>query len=382
MFLGQDVTFNVDGGYTATVADDIGGATYDAETDGGVIKSGDGMLVLSGTNTYVGGTTISGGKLSVSADEQLGDTSGGVTFDGGVIRYGAAFALDSGRTLTVSDGGGGIDTAGQDVVLSNALTHDASGAATDGGFTKSGNGTLTLSGANTYNGGTTLSGGTLSVDSDSRLGDPSGGLTFDGGTLNCTGDFVSARAITVNNGGGNGTIESNGNAIRLSGSILNGTSPGTLTINGTLDLTATTSGDPLTIDAAVAADALSADADATVNGSGSLTVDGSAAVDVSTGTFGGTTTLVLANTNDSTISGGSFHNVTFDSGSAQTRSPAARSAATSRSTGIRRSPAARSTERPVSPPRGRSPLPRPVETLRFPAQSPATARSPRRPPGR
>ena len=53
-------------GLTATIAAVLQGS-------GGVDKTGAGTLVLSGTNTYTAGTTISGGTLSIASDANLGD---------------------------------------------------------------------------------------------------------------------------------------------------------------------------------------------------------------------------------------------------------------------------------------------------------------------
>ncbi|KZL03968.1 Extracellular serine protease precursor [Pseudovibrio sp. Ad26] len=81
----------------------------------------------------------------------------------------------------------------------------------DGGVNQL-SGTTTLTGANTYTGGTTVSGGKLVVDG--TIGD----VIVNGGSL-----------------GGSGTI--NGSATITSGTIAAGNSPGTLTIDGDLNLT-------------------------------------------------------------------------------------------------------------------------------------------------
>src|SRR3546814_17984167 len=44
-----------------------------------------GTLVLSGANSYTGGTAINAGTLSISSDGNLGDAAGGITFEGGTL---------------------------------------------------------------------------------------------------------------------------------------------------------------------------------------------------------------------------------------------------------------------------------------------------------
>ncbi len=73
-----------DSGVMATIAAPIVGL-------GGVNKAGPGLLILTGVNTYSGGTTVSGGTLSVSSDTNLGDPSIGVTLDGGELLTSATF---------------------------------------------------------------------------------------------------------------------------------------------------------------------------------------------------------------------------------------------------------------------------------------------------
>jgi outer membrane autotransporter protein len=66
-----------------------------------------------------------------------------------------------------------------------------------GGLNKAGPGLLILTGANTYSQGTTVSGGTLSVGSDTNLGDPSAGVTLNGGELLTSADFTSPRTVAL-----------------------------------------------------------------------------------------------------------------------------------------------------------------------------------------
>ncbi|MFI5011657.1 MAG: autotransporter domain-containing protein [Hyphomicrobiales bacterium] len=135
----------VDQGVTATIDAPITGA-------GGVAKSDPGTLILAGANTYTGGTGIAGGVLAVSADNNLGAASGGLTFTGaGTLRFLAGFT--SNRNIVVN-AAGAFDTNGNNDTLSGFIT----GA---GGFTKLGAGTLTLTGASSYSGATLVNVGTL-----------------------------------------------------------------------------------------------------------------------------------------------------------------------------------------------------------------------------
>ncbi|NII55029.1 autotransporter-associated beta strand repeat-containing protein [Luteibacter sp. SG786] len=170
---------------TATIAASLTGT-------GGLVKEDLGTLVLSGSNTYAGGTSVNDGTLEVSSDANLGDASGALAFDGGTLRNTAA--LSSARAVTINQQGATLDTQAA-LVLSGTI-----GGA--GGLTKIGAASLTLDGNNSYAGGTAIDGGSIVVSSDGNLGDASGALTFDGGVLENTAGFVSSRTITLNGAGG------------------------------------------------------------------------------------------------------------------------------------------------------------------------------------
>lgn len=191
---------------------------------GGLQKSDLGTLVLSGTNTYTGGTTVNGGTLQISGDSNLGDATGALTLDGGTLRNTAAFT--SARVVALNTNGGTFDTQAN-LTLSGVIGGT-------GALTKIGNGTLTLAGSNSYAGGTSINGGTVSVSSDANLGNASGALSFNGGTLQNTATFVSSRGITLNAGGGTFQTTSD---LTLSGAI-GGTGALTKADAGTLMLTA------------------------------------------------------------------------------------------------------------------------------------------------
>lgn len=179
----------------------FGGA---ASGTGSLDQRGTGTTVLSGANTYTGGTTISAGTLQIGNGGTAGSILGNVA-DNGIL----AFNRSDGVTF------GGIVSGG-------------------GSLEQRGAGTLTLTGANSYTGGTTLAGGTLSVASDGNLGATSGQLTFSGGTLLNTAAFTTGRTVALNAPGG--TFQTNANLV-ASGPIggvgrLTKTGASTLTLTG------------------------------------------------------------------------------------------------------------------------------------------------------
>ncbi len=167
-------------------------------SNGGIIKAGVGTLILSGTNTYTGNTTINEGTLTLNGGAAIDDTGTVVLAD----TAGATLALGANETIGSLAGGG---AAGGSVSLgANTLTTGdandtmfAGVASGSGGLTKAGSGTLTLSGVNTYTGGTSLTAGTLAIGDAAALG--TGGLTIGNGTVvhGVGMDRIIANAVTV-----------------------------------------------------------------------------------------------------------------------------------------------------------------------------------------
>ncbi|TIS51156.1 autotransporter outer membrane beta-barrel domain-containing protein [Mesorhizobium sp.] len=197
-------------GYVTTIESALAGNTQLAKTDLGT-------LVLTGTNTYTGGTAVNGGTLQVSADTNLGNVTGGLSFDGGTLRNTAAFS--STRGVTLNAGGGTFET-NADFILSGTI-----GGA--GALTKTGADALVLTGTNSYAGPTTVAAGTLIVN-----GNQSGatGLTTvgAGGILGGTGTVGGAVTVASGGtlspgdlGGAVGTLTIRGDLSLNSGSILN-----------------------------------------------------------------------------------------------------------------------------------------------------------------
>ncbi|EAX7987939.1 autotransporter outer membrane beta-barrel domain-containing protein, partial [Salmonella enterica] len=208
---------------------------------GQVEKSGDGTLTLSGSNTYTGGTTINDGTLIATSVDALGsgdvtddatlELNTGGTFDNAI--GGSGNVVKSGAdTLTLSGSNsytGGTTISGGTLVASNVealgtgdVTNNATLELNTGGdfinniggtgrVEKSGDDTLTLSGSNTYTGGTLINGGTLVASNVEALG---------------TGDVTDNATLELNTGG---TFD---NAISGSGQVVK-SGDETLTLSGT-----------------------------------------------------------------------------------------------------------------------------------------------------
>ncbi len=145
---------------------------------GRLVKSGSGALKLTGTNSYLGTTTVSSGTLSVSSSSITGDI------------------VDNATLIFDQD-------------FNGAFSGDISGT---GSFEKRGSGKLTWTGDGTYTGATDVVEGTLSVN----------------------GSLLSQ--VTIHDGaflGGNGTVASF--SASSGGTVAPGNSIGTLTVGGNAD---------------------------------------------------------------------------------------------------------------------------------------------------
>ncbi len=122
-------TIDVPAGNTLTyggiLADNGGGV-------GTLAKTGSGILVLAGSNTYTGATLINGGTLQIGAGGATGSLGAG----------------------TVADNASLVFNLSSDATIPNII----SGL---GSLTQSGSGTTTLTNANSYSGATTVTAGTL-----------------------------------------------------------------------------------------------------------------------------------------------------------------------------------------------------------------------------
>jgi len=98
IFLAGSGRYEVPGGQTITLADTIGGGSH-AQVTGGFTKAGTGTLVLTGANTYTGGTTISAGTLEVGHASGLGAGNVSVLANTTLRVINAAVALGGGTVM-------------------------------------------------------------------------------------------------------------------------------------------------------------------------------------------------------------------------------------------------------------------------------------------
>ncbi|EEX84145.1 outer membrane autotransporter barrel domain-containing protein [Brucella abortus bv. 3 str. Tulya] len=238
----------------------------------GLEKADGGTLILTGANTYTGGTAISGGTL------QLGDgaTNGSVQ---GAISTGADAAHKGVLAIRAA--------AGTPATIGNTISGTGSVSVLGG--------TVTFSVANSYTGGTTLAGGTTIVTADANLGAVGTNVALNNGAtlrfganLDATHSFTHALQLgTV--ASDVGTLDTDGHDVAMSGVIsgaggLMKSGTGTVTLSGANSYTGGTK---------VSAGTLVVANDNT--GGGTTTVDAGAGLQIGTGGTSGSLAGDIAN---------------------------------------------------------------------------------------
>ncbi|EDC2774643.1 fibronectin-binding autotransporter adhesin ShdA [Salmonella enterica subsp. enterica serovar Enteritidis] len=223
---------------SATLALSQGTLDNNVTGEGQIVKSGSDELIVTGDNTYSGGTTISGGTLTADHADLLGT---GAVANSGVLQVGEG-------------------------ELENTLSGS-------GSLVKTGTGELTLSGDNSYSGGTTIIGGTLTADHADSLG---------------TGAVANSGVLQV----GEGELE---NTLSGSGSLVK-TGTGELTLSGDNSY----SGDTTIADGTLIAANVNALGSGNIDNSGTLMLDANGAFELANITThtGATTALAAGSTLD------------------------------------------------------------------------------------
>lgn len=230
----KGVNLNTNGGTTLRLSSTISGA-------GPLSATGAGTVVLSGTNTYTGATSINSGILEIGSTGALAATSSLTEKNGALLRLNATgtvlsstlnFDLNGAAAVAVSGAANGTGNFGIEVTGSNNATIAGQFNNTSGSFVKTGPGTLTLTnaGANSLsnvaglgtvvqNGGLVLNGGAAATYSvtgaELTIGDNTpnvASVTLNSGTLN-VGTYLSV-------GRGNGTTGLQ-SSFTMNGGVLN-----------------------------------------------------------------------------------------------------------------------------------------------------------------
>jgi fibronectin-binding autotransporter adhesin len=212
-------TLKKNGGNFDLQAGTVSANLADGSNSAGLIKTGAGTALLTGTNTYSGNTIVSAGTLSISSTEALPgwNTAGKYTVaSGAVLAVGdAVTAANIGNMLAT---GNFIAASAIGFDVSSSRTFDCSTLPTTMGLAKIGTGTLTLANtALTTTGDITVGAGTLDL----------------GGFWHQISGKVSIQGGTVQNG----KLLKNGGYFDVTGGTIsawlaNGTSPAGLIKSG------------------------------------------------------------------------------------------------------------------------------------------------------
>jgi autotransporter-associated beta strand protein len=235
------VSMNLTGsGGNATINTAGGGISLSGNLSGagGLTKFGVNTLTLSGSNTYLGNTTISG-PLSMTAGQLSSPILNvGYSGAGSFTQSGGTNSVSNTLYLGYSSSGAYTLSAGSLSAANVYLGYSGTGSFTQSGGTNSVSNILEL-GYNAGDSGTyTLNGGLLLLSvSGATQGAGSATFNFGGGTLAATSPWASSLNINMTGAVGPGTVNTTGGNISLAGNLsgaggLDAFGTGILTLSG------------------------------------------------------------------------------------------------------------------------------------------------------
>ncbi|EAV3141936.1 fibronectin-binding autotransporter adhesin ShdA [Salmonella enterica] len=276
--------------------------------EGQIVKSGSDELIVTGDNTYSGGTTITGGILAAKDAASLGSgdvdiaenaklelsqgtLDNNVTGEGQIVKSGSDELIVTGANdysggTTISGGTliadhadslgiGAVANSGVLQVGEGELENTLSGT---GSLVKTGTGELTLNGDNDYSGGTTIDDGVLIADNADSLG---------------SGDIDNSGVLQVGEGELKNTLSGSGSLVK--------TGTGELTLSGDNN---TYFGDTTIAGGTLIAANVNALGSGNIDNSGTLMLDANGAFELANvTTHSGATTALAAG---STLDAGQF----------------------------------------------------------------------------
>jgi fibronectin-binding autotransporter adhesin len=250
-------------------------------------KEQSGTLILANTNSYGGGTTVSGGRLQLGDGSARNGVVAGNILDNAVVEFAApadqtysgvisgtgALVKSAAGTLTLNAthsygsgttiSGGTLqlgDGASANGAVNGPITNNAALAIANpnaqtvanvisgsGTVAKSASGALTLSGNNSYSGATTISNGRVNISNSGALGAAAAGTTVNSGAelhlagsltvpepLSLSGNGSGAGALVVDSGASTWTSDLTVGADTLFGAT-NSVTASSLTIQGMIN---------------------------------------------------------------------------------------------------------------------------------------------------
>lgn len=188
----------------------IASTIIDNTTASALTKSGAGILNLTGTLSYTGGTYVNAGTLNLNAGSTNPlATTGSITVTGGTLNFGAATTQAVSGAVVLAGGtisGGTITKSGGSYDVRNGTISSALAGTV--GLTKTTSGSVTLSTASSYSGGTLVEEGSLLATVAGSIG--TGHLTIGSLAGGPAASFTASDNLDVVNNSATVTVYSNG----------------------------------------------------------------------------------------------------------------------------------------------------------------------------